>query len=59
MNLKVTSSLGCDGLCYHCPKEDEVVLKRVIGKHPLYSAGNSTQNSVITYMRKGSEHIYV
>ena len=59
MNLKVTRSLGCDWLCYHCPKEDGVVLKRVIGKDPLYSAGNSTQNSVIAYMRKESEHIYM
>ena len=59
MNLKVTRSRGCDGLCYHCAKEDGVVLKRVIGKDLLYSAGNSTQNSVITYMRKESEHIYI
>ena len=29
------------------------------GKDPLYSAGNSTQNSVITYMRKESEHIHI
>lgn len=26
--LKVTRSFGCDGLCYHCPKEDGVALER-------------------------------
>ena len=34
-------------------------IKQITNKDLLYSTGNSTQYSVITYMRKESEKVYI